>query len=76
MEQHRLLLRFRLCGLLFVALWGGQAWYQASLGHTIIATLVALPVVAMILALVSPLAGPGHFALTEELGGVADSSCG
>jgi hypothetical protein len=60
--------------LLFVALWGGQAWYQASLGHTIIATLVALPVVAMILALVSPSAGPGHFALTQELGRVADSS--
>jgi hypothetical protein len=28
----------------------------------------------MILAMVSPLAGPGHFALTQELGGVADSS--
>jgi hypothetical protein len=40
MEQHRLLLKFRLYGLLFIALWGGQAWYQASLGHTIIATLV------------------------------------
>ncbi len=74
MEQHRLLLKFRLYGLLFVALWGGQAWYQASRGQTIIATLVALPVVAMILALVSPSAGPGHFALTQELGGVADST--
>lgn len=73
MEHHRLLLKFRLYGLLFVALQGWLAWYQASLGHTIIATLVALPVVAMILAVVSPLAGPGHFALTQELGGVADS---
>jgi hypothetical protein len=71
---QRSLLKFRLHGLLFVAAWGALAWRQASLGHTLVATFVALPVIAVIFTLISPHAGPGHYAFTEELGEAVDPS--
>lgn len=71
-DRNRVALWFR--AALFILSWGALAWYQASHGHAVIATLVALPVVAVALALLSPLRGPGHFALTQELGVSLDSS--
>lgn len=68
MGQQRSLVTLRLRGALFVVAWGVLAWYQASLGNTVIATLVALPVVAVVLALVSPSKGPGYFAFMEHSG--------
>jgi hypothetical protein len=73
-KTPRTLLTFRLFGTLFVVLWGALAWYQASLGNTGVAVLVALPVIATVLALIAPRRGPGSFAFTHEIAPVPDET--